>query len=197
MGGVTLGYIFVKDELVLVYVISNVIERSCWLGTRYKVLISGITLILRTAQPPTRNPVLAEIQRWTTGWTIGVLGFDSRWGLGIFLFTTVSRRALGTTQPPIQWVQGVLSLGVKRPGREAGHSPPSSAEVKNTWSYTSTPNTSSWRGALLSTGTTLPLPLPLNPGFTYSSTLVFPCAVPCHQCPITNQKTGIRSLEPE
>jgi hypothetical protein len=30
-------------------------------------------------------------------------------------------------------------LGVKRPGREADHSPPSSAEVKNEWSYTSTP----------------------------------------------------------
>jgi len=32
---------------------------------------------------------------------------------------------------------GALSLGVKRPGREADHSPPSSAEVKNAWSYTS------------------------------------------------------------
>jgi hypothetical protein len=29
--------------------------------------------------------------------------------------------------------------GGKRPGREADHSPPSSAEVKNVWSYTSTP----------------------------------------------------------
>jgi hypothetical protein len=38
-------------------------------------------------------------------------------------------------------------LGVKRPGREDDHSPASSAEVKNTWSYASTPNTSSWRGA--------------------------------------------------
>ena len=27
--------------------------------------------------------------------------------------------------------------GVKRPGREADHSPPSSAEVKNEWSYAS------------------------------------------------------------
>jgi hypothetical protein len=36
----------------------------------------------------------------------------------------------GTTQPPIQWVPGALSLGEKRPGREADHSPPSSAEVK-------------------------------------------------------------------
>jgi hypothetical protein len=69
---------------------------------------------------------------------IRVLGFDSWQGLGIFLFTTVSRTALGPTQPPIQWVLGALSLGVKRPGREADLSPPSSAKV-NAWSYTSTP----------------------------------------------------------
>jgi hypothetical protein len=60
-------------------------------------------------------------------------------GLGIFLFTTASRPALGPTQPPIQWVPGALSLGVKRLGREADHSPPSSAEVKNAWSCTPTP----------------------------------------------------------
>jgi len=30
-------------------------------------------------------------------WTIGVLDFDSRQGLGIFAFTTVSRPALGPT----------------------------------------------------------------------------------------------------
>jgi hypothetical protein len=36
---------------------------------------------------------------------------------------------LGPTQPPIQWVPGALSLGVKRPRREADHSHPSSAEV--------------------------------------------------------------------
>jgi hypothetical protein len=38
--------------------------------------------------------------------------------------------ALGPTQPPIQWIPGAPSLGVKRPGREADHSLPSSAEVK-------------------------------------------------------------------
>jgi hypothetical protein len=32
-----------------------------------------------------------------------------------------------------------LSLGVKRLELEADHSPPSSAEIKNAWSYTSTP----------------------------------------------------------
>jgi hypothetical protein len=50
-----------------------------------------------------------------------------------------SRPALGSTQPPIQWVPGALSLGVKWPGREADHSPPTSAEVKKMWIYTSTP----------------------------------------------------------
>jgi hypothetical protein len=55
------------------------------------------------------------------------------------LFTTVSRTALGPIQPPIRWVPGAFSLGAKRPGREADHSPPSSAEIKNAWSYTSNP----------------------------------------------------------
>jgi hypothetical protein len=90
----------------------------------------------------------SQEERWATGWTIGVLGFDSRRGLGIFLFTA-SRTALGPTQPPIQWVPESLPLGVKRPGREADYLPPSSGEVKNTWRYTSTPSTPSWRGAQL------------------------------------------------
>jgi hypothetical protein len=42
------------------------------------------------------------------------------------------------TQSPVQRVTGALSLGVKRPGREANRSPLSSAEVKNAWSCTST-----------------------------------------------------------
>jgi hypothetical protein len=43
---------------------------------------------------------------------LGVPRFNSWWELGIFLFTTMSRIALGTTQPLIQWVPGILSLGV-------------------------------------------------------------------------------------
>jgi hypothetical protein len=34
---------------------------------------------------------------------------------------------------------GPFYLGVKQPGSEADHSPPSSAEVKNAWNYASTP----------------------------------------------------------
>jgi hypothetical protein len=49
---------------------------------------------------------------------------------GNFLFITASRMALGPTQLPIQWIPEALSMEVKRPGREADHSSPSSAEVK-------------------------------------------------------------------
>jgi hypothetical protein len=49
-----------------------------------------------------------------------------------------SRPVLGPTQPPVQWVPGALSPGKKLPGREADHSPPTSADVKKTWIYTST-----------------------------------------------------------
>jgi hypothetical protein len=79
---------------------------------------------------------------------MGVLGFDSWRGLGIFLFTTASRTALGPTQPPTKYVLGALSLRVKRPGREADHSPPSSAEVKEFMELCiHLPNTPSWRSA--------------------------------------------------
>jgi hypothetical protein len=56
-------------------------------------------------------------------------GFDSR-QRKISLFSTAFRPALGpTTQPPIQWVAGALSWGVKRQGREADHSPPSRSRM--------------------------------------------------------------------
>jgi len=57
----------------------------------------------------------------------------------------VSRLALGLTQPPVQWELGLLFPEIKWPGCEADHSHSASAEV-NPWSYTSTPNTSSWQG---------------------------------------------------
>jgi len=64
-----------------------------------------------------------------------------------FLFATASRPALGPTQPPIQWVPGSLSPGVRRPGRAADHLPPSSVEVNNMWSYTYTRPYILWRCA--------------------------------------------------
>jgi hypothetical protein len=58
------------------------------------------------------------------------------------------RPALGPTQLHIRWIPGVLSPSINRPGREADRSSPSSAEIKNEWSYTSTsPSMYSWCGA--------------------------------------------------
>jgi hypothetical protein len=65
-------------------------------------------------------------------------GMDYK-GIFFFIFATASRPALGLTHPPIQWEPGPLTLVLKRLGREADHSLPSSAEVKNAWSYTSIP----------------------------------------------------------
>jgi hypothetical protein len=50
--------------------------------------------------------------------------------------------ALGPTQPPIQWVPGVLS-----PGREADPSLPTSAEAIKYGSIHPLPHTPSWRSA--------------------------------------------------
>jgi hypothetical protein len=74
-----------------------------------------------------------------------------------------SRTALGPTQSPIQWVPGAISLGVKRPGREADHSPPSSAKVKECLElYLDSPiRLHDVVFSSESTGTALPLPLHL------------------------------------
>jgi hypothetical protein len=69
----------------------------------------------------------------------------------IFLFSTVSRPARRSTQPPIQWVLAALSLGVKQPGCKTCHSPPSSAEAKNGTAIPPIPHMSSWYSAWLIT----------------------------------------------
>jgi len=75
------------------------------------------------------------IAQLATDWTIGILGFDSRQGLGILLRRV--QTGSGVHQPPI--LPRVLTLWIKRQCREADHTPPSIAEVKNAWKYTSSP----------------------------------------------------------
>jgi hypothetical protein len=91
--------------------------------------------------------------RWCSSFGIETdYGLDDRGsipggGWEFFFFDTVSRPALGP-KPPIQWVPGALFLWLKPPVREADHSPPSSAEVKECVElYLQSPNTSPWRGA--------------------------------------------------
>lgn len=48
-----------------------------------------------------------------------------------------TRQVLEPAHPLTQWVPERLSTEVSRPGREAEHLPPFSAEGENAWIYTS------------------------------------------------------------
>jgi hypothetical protein len=76
-----------------------------------------------------------------TGYGLDDRGVDvlSPGWVKIYLLSAATRLALGSIQPPIQWVLGVNSSGVKPLEREADHSAPTNAEVKKIWSYTPIP----------------------------------------------------------
>jgi hypothetical protein len=61
---------------------------------------------------------------WLDG-RVSIPGFGNK-----YLFILQRPERLCSPQSP-QWVPRSLSLGIKLPGCEADHSPPSSAEVKN------------------------------------------------------------------
>jgi hypothetical protein len=88
------------------------------------------------------------VQCLTTGWTTGRSGFDPRQGQRIFPLASMSRPALGPTQPPVQWVLEVLSPGLKRGrGVTLTTHPLSSAEVVNEELYLLSPQAPPWREA--------------------------------------------------
>jgi hypothetical protein len=75
-------------------------------------------------------------------------GLDGREG-SVGVRVPVGSRIFSSSQRPDRFwgppnllsngYRGALSPGVKRQGREADHSPSTSAEIKKTWIYTSTP----------------------------------------------------------
>jgi hypothetical protein len=67
------------------------------------------------------------------------LGFGVLVPVGQRIFSSPRRPDWLFNQPLIQWVLGPLSLGVKRQGREAVHSPPTIAEVKEIRIYIHSP----------------------------------------------------------
>jgi hypothetical protein len=71
----------------------------------------------------------------------GLDGPGSIPGSAIFFF---SPQRPDRPRPHIQLVPGALSPGVKRQGREADHSPPSSADVKKGGPIPPLPHISSW-----------------------------------------------------
>jgi hypothetical protein len=73
-----------------------------------------------------------------------VIGIATAYGVGSpspgkvksFYLSISSRPAMGYTRPPVYYVPGTLSPEIRRQGREADHSPPTSVLVKKTWIYT-------------------------------------------------------------
>jgi hypothetical protein len=92
--------------------------------------------------------------------------------------------------------QGALSLEVKLPGREADHSPPSSAQVKNAWSYTSTPPMR-LSGVVLRAQGKFTLPVPYS-SYTLGRTQTMnrPTASECwlHSCPAWDSTLRVPGL---
>jgi hypothetical protein len=95
----------------------------------------------------TLQNILISVFFILSGIAVGIAtsyGLDDR-GVGVRvmvgsrIFSSPDRPVLRFTQLRIQWVPGALSPGVKRPGREVDHSPPTSVEVKKMWINTSTP----------------------------------------------------------
>jgi len=85
------------------------------------------------------------------------LRFDHQQKQMIFSIPKMSRIALGSMQPPIQLIPRTHSTRAKQLGHEANLRP-SHFNIKNEWSYISTPSMSSWHGQ----GLLHLLPLPFH-----------------------------------
>jgi hypothetical protein len=81
-----------------------------------------------------------------TGYGLNSRGYIPDGGK-VFLSFIAFTPALVPTKPPTQWVQWALSPEVKRLGREAYHSTPFIAEVKNGGVTPPLPHTSTWLSA--------------------------------------------------
>jgi hypothetical protein len=85
-------------------------KRLCAINicVQYLTLSEAFMLLLFPVFTASRPGYFSGI---TLGYGLDGRGFESRQGLGNFLFTTSFIPVLGPTQPPIQWVSGALSLG--------------------------------------------------------------------------------------
>jgi hypothetical protein len=73
------------------------------------------------------------------GWTTEGSEFESRWGKEFSLFHVVQTGS-GVHPTSYSMCTGGSFPGIERPGREADHSFPATAEVKKMRTYTSTPS---------------------------------------------------------
>jgi hypothetical protein len=91
-----------------------------------------------------RAEISQSVQRRATDWTTGV-----RFPTVVRDFSLLDSVQTDFGAHPSSYPMGTGGFfpGVKRPGCEADHSPPSSAEIKNGECIPPLPHASSWRGA--------------------------------------------------
>jgi hypothetical protein len=82
--------------------------------------------------------IAQSVSQLATGWMTKVSEFESWWDQE-FLLLLVIQTGSGVHPTSYPMGTGGSFPGVKRPGREADHWPPASAEVKKSWVYQSTP----------------------------------------------------------
>jgi hypothetical protein len=70
----------------------------------HHIVLDFIILIILDREPGSSVSLVSDY-----GLDDRAIGVDPRRGQRIFPLTSVSRPALGPTQPPVQWVPGVLS----------------------------------------------------------------------------------------
>jgi hypothetical protein len=97
-----------------------------------RVLVKGTSL--GTIIPKPNFVILSS--DWATVWAVRV-----QFPAGAGIYPLRHRLCTPSGAHPVSYPMGtrIFSQEVKAAGRETDHSPPSSAEIKNAWSYTSTP----------------------------------------------------------
>jgi hypothetical protein len=115
------------------------------------------TLCKSVVRPVAYSASLNKFKGWTTGnvirWSRVVLVFESAGRTGFYIPVRVKDFYL-LQKPELALGANILLFGgcrgsfleVKRSEREVNHSPPTTAEVKNGWSYLYFPYTPSCRG---------------------------------------------------
>jgi hypothetical protein len=107
-----------------------------------------------------------------SGLTGQVIGVRSPAGAKYFLFSATHRPALGPNQPPIQMLPRAPHAEVKWQGHAADHSPWPGAEIKHTWSYSSTHPYSFMAWCLITSRDKFTFTFYLHVSYRYSKDLV-------------------------
>jgi hypothetical protein len=121
------------------------IRQSCFISTKSRYQIILLYILILGAQAVHSVKLLGyglNVESWFNSWP------DIRF----FLFSKVSRPAMGPTEPSTQGVTGTLTLEVKWLGLQDDHSPQSTTSLRMFGAITSTP----LHASLVWTVTTLP-----------------------------------------